>query len=219
MAIKLNAATGGGSVALDAPNSTDSNANVVLTLPTNDGDSGQYLQTNGSGTLSWQTVTASTGNDFQIANGDLTGVSTVTLTGIDPDAVKLVLTFENVSAGSSAELYARIGNSGGISTSGYIYNSGFYGSTSSTSFYNSFMRLNYGFNLSTNVLYGRLVLNKHSSNNWIADHTAMSTNYTDYIIGGVGYVPAGGTLDRIQIYTSNGVNFTRGTYTLSEYRE
>ena len=66
MAIKLNAATGGGSVALDAPNSTDSNANVVLTLPTNDGESGQYLQTNGTGTLSWQTVASAAFESYAI---------------------------------------------------------------------------------------------------------------------------------------------------------
>lgn len=60
MPIKLNATTGGGSVALSAPNSTTSNADVTLTLPPNDGDASQYLQTDGSGTLSWQTIT--TGN-------------------------------------------------------------------------------------------------------------------------------------------------------------
>ena len=81
MAIKLNAATGGGSVALDAPNSTDSNADVVLTLPTNDGDSGQYLQTNGTGTLSWDTVT--TGKILQVVElSDNTSRSTTNNTYI-----------------------------------------------------------------------------------------------------------------------------------------
>lgn len=57
MTVKLNAATGGGSVSLSAPNSTTSNADVTLTLPPNDGDASQYLQTDGAGALSWQTVT------------------------------------------------------------------------------------------------------------------------------------------------------------------
>jgi len=52
-AIKLNADSGGGSVALKGPASTTSNAAVQLTLPQNDGDASQYLQTNGSGTLTW----------------------------------------------------------------------------------------------------------------------------------------------------------------------
>ena len=36
-------------------------ANVTYTLPTTDGSSGQFLQTNGSGTLSWATATGSGG--------------------------------------------------------------------------------------------------------------------------------------------------------------
>lgn len=35
-------------------------ADYTLTLPSNDGDSGQYLQTNGSGTTSWATITTAT---------------------------------------------------------------------------------------------------------------------------------------------------------------
>ena len=75
MPIKLNAATGGGSVALSAPNSTTSNADVTLTLPPNDGDASQYLQTDGSGALSWQTVASlsnaedGTGTNFEFNSG------------------------------------------------------------------------------------------------------------------------------------------------------
>ena len=42
-----------GSVALDAPASTTGAANVTLTLPVDDGDANEVLQTNGSGALSW----------------------------------------------------------------------------------------------------------------------------------------------------------------------
>ena len=75
MPIKLNAATGGGSVSLSAPNSTTSNADVTLTLPPNDGDASQYLQTDGSGGLSWQTVASlsnaedGTGTNFEFNSG------------------------------------------------------------------------------------------------------------------------------------------------------
>ena len=56
MAIRLNGSTSG-YVELDAPATAGSN---TLVLPTGNGTSGQYLQTNGSGTLSWQTVTTPT---------------------------------------------------------------------------------------------------------------------------------------------------------------
>ena len=51
MGLKLNATNGGGSVELDVPDTVSSD--VALTLPANDGDADQVLQTNGSGTLSW----------------------------------------------------------------------------------------------------------------------------------------------------------------------
>ena len=51
--IKLNAASGGGSVSLEAPTSTTSNANVVFKLPVADGSSGQALTTNASGQLAF----------------------------------------------------------------------------------------------------------------------------------------------------------------------
>ena len=51
--LKLTADTGGGTVSLKGPASTTSNAAVELTLPQNDGDASQFLQTNGSGALTW----------------------------------------------------------------------------------------------------------------------------------------------------------------------
>ena len=54
MALRLNGSTSG-YVEIDAPAVAGSN---TLTLPDGNGTSGQYLQTNGSGTLSWQTVAA-----------------------------------------------------------------------------------------------------------------------------------------------------------------
>ncbi len=64
MTLKLNGSTSG-SVALDAPADTSpSGTDFTLTWPTSAGASGQYLQTNGSGTLSWQTV--ATGKILQV---------------------------------------------------------------------------------------------------------------------------------------------------------
>ena len=51
--IKLNAASGGGSVSLEAPTSTTSNANVELKLPVADGSANQFIKTDGSGNLSF----------------------------------------------------------------------------------------------------------------------------------------------------------------------
>ena len=56
--LKIKADSGGVTVSLKGPATTSSNAAVQLTLPVDDGTSGQYLKTDGSGALSWGTVDA-----------------------------------------------------------------------------------------------------------------------------------------------------------------
>ncbi len=85
--IKLNAASGGGSVSLEAPTSTTSNANVVFKLPVADGSSGQALTTNASGQLAFasvaggkigQVLSAAKTDTFSRNSssfGDITGIS------------------------------------------------------------------------------------------------------------------------------------------------
>ena len=59
--VKLKPTGGGaGSISLKAPAATTSNQDYPLVLPADDGSADQYLKTNGSGTLSWSTVSAGT---------------------------------------------------------------------------------------------------------------------------------------------------------------
>ena len=58
MSIKLNAQSGG-SVALDAPTQTTGSADNLYKLPVADGTAGQVLKTDGSGNLSWTTISSS----------------------------------------------------------------------------------------------------------------------------------------------------------------
>jgi len=51
--IKLNAASGGGSVSLQAPTSTTNDANIELKLPVADGSADTFLKTDGSGNLAF----------------------------------------------------------------------------------------------------------------------------------------------------------------------
>ena len=66
--IKLNSASGGGSVSLEAPTSTTGNANIELKLPVADGSG--FLKSDGSGNLSNSLTTSGTDN-FTIADGNL----------------------------------------------------------------------------------------------------------------------------------------------------
>jgi hypothetical protein len=67
--IKLNAASGGGSVSLEAPTSTTGNANVEFKLPVADGSSGQALTTNASGQLAFASVSAGGASNIAFNDG------------------------------------------------------------------------------------------------------------------------------------------------------
>ena len=72
-AVRFEEATANGSnyVALQAPASLS--ADVTWTLPTADGTSGQRLQTNGSGALSWGTDSTTDSTKMPLAGGTFTG--------------------------------------------------------------------------------------------------------------------------------------------------
>ena len=91
MAIKLNGSTSG-SVALDAPADTSpSGTDVTLTLPTSAGSSGQYLQTNGSGTLSFAGVSGTILNTWTAT--DTAGRTTTSETfGANSNTASVTLT-------------------------------------------------------------------------------------------------------------------------------
>jgi hypothetical protein len=81
MALRLNGQTTG-YTELNAPDNGDS---VILTMPGNDGTSGQYLQTDGSGTLSWASVVAGSGRILQIQ-------STTTNSQVDTTSTSFIST-------------------------------------------------------------------------------------------------------------------------------
>ena len=94
--VKISADSGGGSVALKGPASTTGNAAVSLTLPQNDGDANQLLQTNGSGSLSWvasavggkllQVVSASSNTDNVTPSANQTWTDMAPTCSITPSA-------------------------------------------------------------------------------------------------------------------------------------
>ena len=90
--LKIKADSGGGTVSWKGPSTTTGNAAVQLTLPVDDGAADQYLKTDGSGALSWATVSTGIADTHQSVakawvnfNGDCTvainqdyGVSSIT---------------------------------------------------------------------------------------------------------------------------------------------
>ena len=96
--LKLNADSGGGSVALSGPSSTTSNAAIALKLPVADGSANQILKTDGSGQLGWATdnsgisLSGSTDNTIATVTGAnaLQGEANLTFDGTTlsvPDSI------------------------------------------------------------------------------------------------------------------------------------
>ena len=81
MTIKLVGSTSG-SVALDAPASTTSGADVTFKLPVADGSANQLLKTDGSGNLGW--ASDASGKILQVVSGTTTsGTSTTSTSWVD----------------------------------------------------------------------------------------------------------------------------------------
>ena len=69
--IKIKADSNGGTVSLKGPASTTGDAAIQLTLPVDDGSADQYLKTDGSGALSWATVSSIGGDTGTTFNDDV----------------------------------------------------------------------------------------------------------------------------------------------------
>ena len=111
--IKISADAGGGSVGLKGPASTTDNAAVQLTLPVDDGTADQYLKTDGSGALSWATVTS--GSRTLISTTTLSGTNT-SLTSLDfSDYLYLEATVYGATIGSGniGDYFIRFNNDTG----------------------------------------------------------------------------------------------------------
>ena len=103
--IKLNAASGGGSVSLEAPTSTTGNANVELKLPVADGSSSQVLTTNGSGQLNFATVSGTTINnnaDNRVITGSGTANTLEAESGLTFDGTSFIVASGNSNIETTA---------------------------------------------------------------------------------------------------------------------
>ena len=89
--LRLQDSSGGQYVAMQAPATVA--ASYTLTMPPDDGDANQYLQTNGSGVLDWATVSvpASAYNVWLIKTGAFTAASGDQLVCVSSSAFTITL--------------------------------------------------------------------------------------------------------------------------------
>lgn len=205
MTLRLNGATSG-YTEIDAPAVAGNN---TLSLPTGNGANGQFLQTNGSGVLSW--ATASSG--FTLGTSQSASGTAVTFTGIPSTTKRIIVMLNGVSTTGTSQYLIQIG-SGSLTTSGYsstgaATQAATLGTNSSTA----------GFLLgntdggATWVKRGTATIVTAGSNLWLSSSMLSVSNApSDRTEFGAGSVTLSGTLDRVSVTTVGGTDtFDLGT--------
>jgi len=112
--------SGGNSVSLTTPDSNPA-ANRTFKLPGADGTSGQALVTDGSGALSFATVTTTSNvKATRTSISSISGVSYYDAT-LPANCFKVEFSGLNLSSSGSSYMIFRVGTSGGIMTGGSDY--------------------------------------------------------------------------------------------------
>ena len=178
-----------------------------LTYPTSDGTTGQYLQTDGAGALSWQTVT-----DTQITSGTAATLSSsgAIYTGLPSGIRRITMTLWNVSMDATSDFAVRIGDSGGIESSGYTtWNKRFGGSTFSTAGGTAQSGFLVGSNVASGQpFFGHVILTNPQDNDWVC--TSWISDQADNFRWQIGKKGLSAELDRIQIDVWSTDNFNGG---------
>ena len=207
MALRLNGSSSG-YVELDAPAVAASN---TLTLPNGNGTSGQYLQTNGSGGLSWQTVTDTVGAQWTTGSTQTLSGTSFVFSSIPSNVIYIRITYDDVSFNGNTDLNVRIGDSGGLETSGYV------GRSYATSSVMNMVTDAFGFAFTAAAAYqysGSIELWKHSGNTWFSEARSGMQTVPDYM-GYIGKKTLSDTLTQVQLKGANGTSsFDSGTATL-----
>ncbi|MAI53814.1 MAG: hypothetical protein CMP96_05580 [Gammaproteobacteria bacterium] len=198
--------------------------NLSLILPNNNPSTGQVL-TAGTGTpvqSFWGNIPpSSTGNDGLFATnkgGTTMSGSTVTITGIPSNAVKIDVLFDLVSVDSSTVWGMRLGTSAGIVTSNYNVQTFYFGGSAAGANYTNNFQVIHSWNSASYFYTGKVTFNKYHNNMWFGTGIAWETGTVTYAFNSIGWVDLGGTLDRLQ-FTPNSGSMDNGFYTINVYSE
>ena len=208
MTLRLNGSSSG-YVELDVPAAAGSH---TLTLPDGGGSSGQYLQTNGSGGLSWQTV--STSNLTRGTAVASTSGSVIDFTSLPSGIRRIQVILDAVSSDNFYHLLIQLGTSSGFTTSGYdaqsaiAYSSSSFGINSSAGFII--------FNSASNAVHsGIFTFDNVTGNAWVGSYSGGNNQSpTDIAICGGGRVALGAELTQVRITFSTAANFDAGQINL-----
>ena len=145
-------------------------------------------------------------------SGDTSSGSAVTVTDLggitDPDMIELWL--DGVSTSGSDSLLVRIGDSGGLASTGYVSASG--AAPTSGQFVTSTSGLVL-FPGTSGVWRGEVTLRRTSGNSWVSAH-ALQASDSGLVVCGGGSVTLAGPLDRVSVLPSGADSLAGGSVQL-----
>ena len=182
-----------------------------LTYPTSDGTSGQYLQTNGSGALSFATVNAS--NLTRMTEVPTTSGVEIDVTGIPSGVRKITITFDHVRNNGTDRMRLQIGDSGGIETTGYDSGVAWEGSGGYPGLYEDGSGFAFcGLSGAGYEVNGTLTLLNASGNKWVGSWVSYAGSY--YCQFGGGTKTLSGELTQLRIENTGTNTFNLGNLTV-----
>ena len=193
MTIRLNGATSG-YTEIDAPSAAGNN---TLILPTGNGSASQYLQTNGTGTLSWNDPFRMVLETAKAYNWNgLTTNEVIDFENIPSWARRVTVMLQGISTNGTSLFIVQLGTSGGLQTTGYVSGTGDRaGETTSTA---GFVLNRTG--VAANTYSATVPICLYTTNSWIT--SGVINRVTDGFANQfAGAVTLSGTLDRIRITT------------------
>jgi hypothetical protein len=172
------------------------------TLPSQSGNSGKYLSTDGSD-ASWESVLSlgsiiTAGTSVASTSG-----TSVDFTGIPSWVKRVTVMFNGVSTNGGSPVQVQIG-AGSVQTTSYLSSSmGVGGTITSTA--NSTTGFRFLSDTANATLHGKAIFDLLGSNVWVSQGAVgLSNGAVMYFFAGS--VTLGGTLDRIRITTVNGTD-------------
>jgi len=200
MALRLNGATSG-YVEIDAPATAGSN---TLVLPNGNGSSGEFLQTDGNGGLTWATPVDETSNiTYSTAQSTTSGTSPIEFTDVPTGVKKITIIFDDVGTATASDIVnVQLSTSASYVTTGYVSTS----IRTQNGAVSVSQILTNGFIIgqldnTSKALTGHAVLHNVSGNRWILSGVCSSTEPGDQnrAWNFSGFLDLGGTIDKLQI--------------------
>ena len=206
MSLRLNGTTG--YVELEAPAAAGSN---TLVLPDGDGNSGEFLQTDGNGVLTWATPVDTTTNLTRSTAVATTSGTSVDFTDVPANVRRITLMFDQISFDTSTNWQIQLGDSAGFETSGYYASNGyaFYnGTTNSTGHQTGFV---FGYSSVGFGTSGRMVIENLTGNTWVANAITACGNVNSATTSWATFISAGvktlsDTLTQVRLTTVSGTS-------------